>query len=140
MATIYNDVMTVKNAGATGTTALDAKWNGRVRTIVGTTELAAAAQGTIVELAQIPEGAYVMPSSTIHYDALGANSALAIGTVASPALHLASTATTSAGASSLNAIAGITTKYTASTALVATVSGTGAATGTLTSVIQYAWI
>jgi hypothetical protein len=142
MTALYNDVITIKNAGTSGSDALDAKWNGRVRIQAGTYEAAGASIADTIKIAEVPVGCYILPSSTVSFDALGASTTLAVGNPGTPALYSAATSTSSAGTLNLTAIAGINAAVVATTSgtdIILTVAG-GAITGTIQSVIEYAFI
>lgn len=140
MTALYNDTMTSVNAGTSGRNSVEAKWHSRVRVQAGDYEADAKPKGDTIAIGQIPEGSMLLPESVVLFDALGANSALAVGTTASPALYKASTATTSAGSMNLDAIGGANSPVSADTDILITVSGTGAITGTIKSVLVYAWV
>lgn len=126
-------------SASTAQNKLGAEWRGRVRHVYGTYEASALAQGEVINITPLYEGEYVLPQSRLDHDALGANSAVAIGITGSPALYAASTATTSAGTIEFDAIDGIGTATASDTTLFATVSGTGALTGTLKFSVLIAW-
>lgn len=109
-------------------------WGGRVRYMYDTYEAAAVAQGDTIYLCKLPKGAKVLPQSTLVYDALGSNSALAVGYGTTPAALLASTATTSAGSSNL-----LSVSLASDADIFVTVSGTGAITGTVELNLLYAY-
>lgn len=126
MANVYG-VNYTKTRTPTPANKIDAAgYGGRVRYYSDTYEADAAAQGTVVYLGKAKKGEVVMPQSQLTYDALGANTALAVGYAGAPAALLASTATTSAGTSNLNKVT-----LTEDVDIFATVSGSGAITGTV---------
>jgi hypothetical protein len=124
----------------TPSTLLDpGKWGGRVRAQHDVYETSSTPQGDTIQIATVPKGALVMPQSSIAFDALGSNTALSVGTVASPAKYIASTATTSAGQLFFNLVDGSGDQMTADTDIIITVSGSGAATGTIRSCVMYSY-
>lgn len=138
MANVYGVNYTKFNT-PTPTNKVDgSEVNARVRWIHDKYEASAKAQGTVIYMAKLPNGARVLPESRLYHDALGANSALSVGTVASPASLAASTATTSAGSIALGAVDTFTSAVSTETAIVVTVSGTGAITGTIELSLYYA--
>ena len=134
MANVYG-VNYTKTVTPTPANKIDAAgWGGRVRFLSDTYEAAAAAQGTKVYLGKLPKGSVVLAQSNLTFDALGANSALAVGYEGAPAAFVASTATTSAGSEAFNKVA-----LTDDVDVFATVSGSGAITGTVGVDILYSY-
>jgi hypothetical protein len=103
--------------------------NNSVAFIHDTYECSAAAQGTVIYLGKFPGKGY-LAGGNLYFDALGSNSAIAVGTASEPDAFLASTATTSAGKAVLGPVSSLT-EWAAGTDIIATVSGSGAATGTI---------
>lgn len=140
MATVYG-VNATKNNAPSHQNVLDPSEQGaRVRWIHDKYEAVASAQGTSIVLGgKVPAGAQILPISAIYFDALGANSALAVGTTELGAELLASTATTSAGTAALGGtVDTFGTKLSSASNIWVTVSGSGAITGTLRLDLYYA--
>jgi len=131
MANVYGVNYTKKMAPTPANQIDSAQYGGRVRWTYDSYECSSTAKGTVIYLATIPEGAHVLPESKLYHDALGANTALAIGTTADTVKWSDSEATTAAGNIELDKIGVAGTAMTAATDLIVTVSGSGAATGTL---------
>lgn len=134
MATVYGVNSTKHNSPSMANMVEGVEDSGRVIYKHDSYEATAKAQGTEIVLGKVKKGEIILPQSAIAYDALGANSALAVGytdgTTASPAALLASTATTSAGVSTF-AACGDAAAATADLTIYATVSGSGAITGSV---------
>jgi hypothetical protein len=130
MANVYGSTYSLRLATLSGSVhsqMVDA--NNSVVFINDKYEAAAAAKGTVIYMGKFP-GKGKVAGGYLYFDALGADSAIAVGTVASPAAFCASTATTSAGKVALGTVPELL-EVAAGTDIIATVSGTGAATGTI---------
>jgi hypothetical protein len=130
MANVYGSTYSLRLATLSGSVhsqMTDA--NNSVAFIHDTYECSATAQGTVIYLGKFPGKGY-LAGGYLYFDALGADSAIAVGTVADPDAFCASTATTSAGKVAFGVAASLT-EWAAGTDIIATVSGTGAATGTI---------
>jgi len=140
MATVYG-VNKTKNLAPSHQNVIDPSEQGaRVRWITDSYEAAGVAKGSSIVLGgKIPQGAQILPESKIYHDALGSNSAIAVGTAEFGVELSASEATTSAGTVELGAdVDSFGTKETGAVEIWVTSSGSGALTGTLRLDLYYA--
>lgn len=142
MAIVKGTNSTISDSPTPSTLHNPGLWDGRVRVQTDVYEASALAKGNVIQLAKIPNGGVVLPISNVTFDALGSNTAIAVGTgstgaAASNSKYIASTATTSAGQLFFNLVDGANDEMSADTYIYATVSGSGAMTGTIRSTIFY---
>jgi hypothetical protein len=139
MATFYGVNYTKFNTPTPENKVQGNEYNAPVRFVHDSYECSATAKGSQIYLAKVPKGALILPESRIYHDNLGANSALAVG-IAEYGVELsASEATTAAGDIQLGGdVDSFGTALTANSDIIVTVSGTGAATGTIRLALYYA--
>jgi len=138
--TTYYSVNKTKNLAPSNSNILPAAENGSpVRFMHDSYEAAGVVKGSTIKMGGvIPKGAIIDPDSKLYHDALGSNSALAVGTAALGVELSASEATTSAGTLELGAdVDSFGTPLTADSEIYVSVSGTGAITGTLRLALKY---
>lgn len=142
MATVYGVNKTKMNT-PNHQNIIDGNEQGaRVRWVHDSYEASAVAQGSYIYLGgKVPAGAHILPGSALYHDALGSNSALAVGTSEGGVDLVASTATTSAGSISLaGTVDTFGTETSSASDVIVTVSGSGAITGTLRLHLLYAMV
>ena len=132
------------NFKGTNITAMDAtpstkvkssQVHGRLRVFKDEYEAAGEAIGSTITIARLPRGAVVY-DVTLHYDALGTSSTLAVGDAADADRYIVASASASAGKKILGAIAGFAFEQTAETDVMITTAG-AAITGTIKSAVYY---
>ena len=141
MATVYG-VNATKNNSPNHQNIIDSpQYGGRVRWMHDSYEAAAVAKGSSIVMGQkVPKGAYILPISKVYHDALGANSAIAIGTSELGADLSASEDTTAAGTVEIgNDVDSFGAALSSDSNIWVTASGTGALTGTLRLDLYYSF-
>ena len=128
MATV-NSVEYAKAIASLPSNKMGPEYGGGIRAILATYEASALAASSTINICTVPAGSYILPCSSVSYDALGTGSTIKIGDSGDDDRYLAAADTSSAGTSYLNKIDGVGYKSTAETLIYGTT--TSGITGTL---------